>query len=528
MGSIASAVGGVVGSIGGMISGNKAADAANQQAEYLRNLCNEQRQAILDATKSAQERGQFKPVTVTSSFGTPQYTYDSSGRLTGIASTPAPWLAELQARQAGLAPQYMDLTEAALSASPQYAEAAQRAFSAGGNVYDIASQTAAQQAGLYGVGQEMYGLGRGVTPYAQQAYGTSSTINDLAAQAAAQAAGMGTTGQVLQGAGADIYSRAVQALPTSYDTTQATQDYYNRMQQMVAPQREQQLAQTRQSLFNTGRTGLATGATQAGGMLATNPEMAAYYNALAQQDLQLANQAEQQALANLAQRTNIGQGLYQTGLQQYQAGLGAQQAGIGALSSAGGLYGQGLGALQTGAGLTTTGANILGQGIGATQAGIGAGTAAAQQYGAGTGLFGMAGDLQNQLYRNVSASQAPFATGMQALTGLEQTAQTPVAQGFQYGGVVTPAEQWAGQIGLTGATAAANVAGQYAPAIANYQYQNSSYSPWGSLLQGVGSSLGQSNMGSWSSLFGNQGSSMGGVNNQASRQFASAWDEAFR
>ena len=78
MGSIASAVGGVVGGIGGMISGDAAAGAANEQAEYLRNLSSEQRAAILAATKAAQERGQFKPVTVTSSFGTPQYTYDTS------------------------------------------------------------------------------------------------------------------------------------------------------------------------------------------------------------------------------------------------------------------------------------------------------------------------------------------------------------------------------------------------------------------------------------------------------------------
>jgi YD repeat-containing protein len=463
MGSIASAVGGVVGSIGGMISGNKAADAANQQAEYLRNLSAEQRQAILDATQSAQERGQFKPVTVTSSFGTPQYTYDESGRLTGVAAQPASWLANLQARQQALAPQYMGLTEGALSAAPQFEQATQRAFGAGGTVYDLAQQAAAQQQGLYGIGQEMYGLGRGLAGTAQQA---------------------GATGQTLQQTGADIYGRAAQALPTSYDTAQATQDYYNRMQQMVAPQREQQLAQTRQSLFNTGRTGLATGATQAGGMLATNPEMAAYYNALAQQDLQLANQAEQQALANLAQRTNIGQGLYQTGLQQYQAGLGAQQQGVGT---------------------TQAMANILGQGIGATQAGLGAGSTAAQLYGSGTGLFGMAGDLQNQLYRNVAASQAPFAAGMQAVTGLEESAFSPVARGFQYASPVTSAEQWAGEIGLRGTQGAASAATQFAPQIAGYQYQNSSYSPWGSLLQGVGSSLGQSNMGSWSSLFGGRG-----------------------
>lgn len=369
MGSIASAVGGVTSTIGGMISGDAAAGAAGEQAEYLRNLSAEQRKAITDAAASAAARGQFKPVTVTSSFGTPQYTYDSSGRLTGVGSTAAPWLADLQARQQGLLPQYMGLTEQALSAAPQYAQGAQSAI------------TGAQ--GMYGLSQ--------------------------------------------------------QALPTSYDVAGKTQDYYNRMQQLVAPQREQQLATTRQGLFNTGRQGLAIGATQAGGMLATNPEMAAYYNAVAQQDLSLANQAETQARAQLQED----------------------------ISTAGRLMAGGA------AGYTT------------------------------------AGDLQNQMYRNVAASQSPFATGMASATGLEDTAYSPVSRGFSYATPVVAGEQYAGNKIFEGATGAANVAAQYAEPIANMQYQQSAYSPWGTWLQGVGSSLSGSNMGSWSSLFGNSSGGSG-------------------
>lgn len=200
---------------------------------------------ITQAGQTAADRGVFKPVTISTSFGTPQYTYDQQGRLTGASYTAAPWLQALQTGQQGLAGTYL---------------------------------TAAQQAA-----QNQQGL-----------------------QAANLAFG---------GAGS-LYGAAQQALPTSYDVTGATQDYYNRMQQMVAPQREQQLASTRQNLFNRGRQGLAIGATQAGGMAATNPEMAAYYNAIAQQDLGLANQAEQQALANLAQRTGMATSLFGSGLQQ--------------------------------------------------------------------------------------------------------------------------------------------------------------------------------------------------------------------
>ena len=375
MGSIASAVGGVVGGIGGMISGNAAAGAANEQADYLRNLSAEQRKNITDAAAAAAARGQFKPVTVTSMFGTPQYTYDDSGRLTGVSTTPAPWLSELQNRQIGVLPQYMGLTEAALSAAPQYAAGAQRAVTGG---------------------ERMYGL-------------------------------------------------AEQALPTSYDVTGETQKLFQQYQDLLAPERERQLATTRQSLFNRGRQGLAIGATQSGGELATNPEMAAYYNAVANRDKELALAAEERARANL-------------------------QSDI---------------------------------------------TTAGKLYGGGAAGYTTAGDLQNQMYRNVSASQTPFATGMAATTGLEQTAYTPVTQGFGYAGSVVPAEQWAGDMIFRGATGAANVAGQYAPAIANYQYQHSAYSPWGTLLQGMGGSLGQSNMGSWSSLFGNSGGGTSGPVGQA-------------
>ena len=51
MGSIASAVGGVLGSVGGMISGDAAAGAANEQADYLRNLSAEQQKMIIDLVK---------------------------------------------------------------------------------------------------------------------------------------------------------------------------------------------------------------------------------------------------------------------------------------------------------------------------------------------------------------------------------------------------------------------------------------------------------------------------------------------
>jgi len=101
---------------------------------------------------------------------------------------------------------------------------------------------------------------------------------------------------------------------------QARQDYMQTQQAALAPGREQQYGALQNRLFQTGRGGLATGGTMAGNMQQTNPELAAYYNALAQQDLQLAAGAEQAA----QQRIGFGIDLYGRG-----AGLlGTQAQGL--------------------------------------------------------------------------------------------------------------------------------------------------------------------------------------------------------
>lgn len=102
-----------------------------------------------------------------------------------------------------------------------------------------------------------------------------------------------------------LLSLSNEALPTTTNLTQATQDYYNQLQSLQNPQREQQLAGIMSNLQATGRGGLAFGATTGTGganaLAATNPELAAYYNALAQQQSQQALTAQdiaQQRLAN--------------------------------------------------------------------------------------------------------------------------------------------------------------------------------------------------------------------------------------
>jgi hypothetical protein len=132
----------------------------------------------------------------------------------------------------------------------------------------------------------------------------------------------------LQGAAGGLFSLGQQYLAQTPE--QAAQKYIEQQQNLLAPSRERQYAQVQNQLFNTGRGGLSVGATglrPSGGMglSAANPEMEAYYNALAQQDLQLAAQAQEAG----QRQTAFGAGLFGSGSQllgQYQAGQ------VGALS----------------------------------------------------------------------------------------------------------------------------------------------------------------------------------------------------
>lgn len=310
------AAGAAIAAGGAYMQQQSAQDAAEAQANAYNQQSGIQYQRAQEAAARVPE---FRPVTVTSSFGTPQYTYDSSGRLTGVGSTAAPWLASLQQQGQGLAGQYMNLQQQALQ-NTQGQAVSNQAFGAASNLYNLAGQ----------------------------------------------------------------------ALPTSYDTAQATQDYYNQMQGLVAADRERQLASTRQGLFNRGRQGLAVGATQAGGELATNPEMAAYYNAVAKQDAALALDAKSRALADLQAQQNLGTGLLQsatqqagtggTALNQYYGNIAAAQApyttGMAQLSSAEGMMNQPVTlGMQYGANVTNQ-ANTIAQ---AYQNAAGAGSGAALQ-----------------------------------------------------------------------------------------------------------------------------------------------------
>ena len=158
-----------------------------------------------------------------------------------------------------------------------------------------------------------------------------------------------------------LFTLGAEALPTTADTAELQRQYIAQQQGLLAPSREQQLSQLRNRQYQRGTTGLATGGTVAGyapnaaGLMATNPEMAAYYNALAREDATLSANAPTYAQDLLNKRIASGTNLFtqagalETMAQQpltLGAGLGAQAATAGSRAGLYGLTG-GQGAAQT-------------------------------------------------------------------------------------------------------------------------------------------------------------------------------------
>jgi len=205
---------------------------------------------------------------------------------------------------------------------------------------------------------------------------------------------------------------------------QTAQKYMEGQYNLLAPSRERSLAGLRNDQFQKGRSGLSVGATgqrPSGGLglSATNPEMEAYYNAMAQQDLQIAQQAEQAG----QQRTAFGTGLFSTGnqlLDQYYGGqVKALSPFTSYLGSGQAIEGLGQESLRLGAELggraSTAGANV-GQFL------YGGGINAARTQQGGQGSSPLAGLLQG------AAKDPRLQTGFERLFGGGQPSGMTPAQ----------------------------------------------------------------------------------------------------
>lgn len=312
----------------------------------------QQRQAGITSANAAA----FRPVGMTTRFGTSQFTREIDPvtgipYISGASYNVSPELRAIQDKLFAQAGAY-DPTQLAQAAQPLYGGASQ-AFAGANQVLGTAGTA-------FGGGQNLFGLG----------------------------------GQYL-----------------AQSPEQARQEYMATQQAALAPGQEQQLANIRNQLFQTGRSGLATGGTTAGGLQATNPELAAYYNSIANTNRQLAAGAEQAA-------------------QQRQAfGAGLQTQGLG-------MFG--------------TGANLL---------------------SSGTGLYGQGGALLGQIPALTTSAYSPLQTQLGLAGTLESMGQQPYQLGLQLGQAQVPGQTAGAQMYNQGQIQGAQT--QYQGALQAQQMNNS-------------------------------------------------------
>jgi hypothetical protein len=227
----ADAVSGLLQTTGSLVQSKESKDAALKAATD-----------IAKASQTAQEAAQFRPVGMTTRFGTSNYTYDPvTGRMTSAGYQLSP---EAKAAQ----DQFVKLAESGITQAKQ----AQQQFAP--------LQTGAQN--LFGLGNQYI----------------SQSPQDVA------------------------------------------QNYINQQMQLLQPSREMELANLQNRLQQQGRAGLSV--AQGGTLGATTPELQALYNARAQQELQLASQAQQAGQQNVL----FGAGLLGQGATAMGNYYGGQQA----------------------------------------------------------------------------------------------------------------------------------------------------------------------------------------------------------
>jgi hypothetical protein len=177
------------------------------------------------------------------------------------------------------------------------------------------------------------------TPEGQGSYTLSPQLKAIQDQLFAQAgatdsAALGQAAQQpLMGGSQSLFNLGQQYLATSPE--QAAQDYITQQRGLLSAGREQQLATIRNQLAQSGRAGLSVGGTESGNIQASNPELQAYYNALAQQEAQLAANADIYG----RERTTYGAGLLGTGGDLLKQLSSVQTAGYAPLQTQLGLLG---------------------------------------------------------------------------------------------------------------------------------------------------------------------------------------------
>jgi hypothetical protein len=269
-------------------------------------------QAMIDAeTAAAKTSAAFRPIGMTTRFGTSQFAVD---------------------------PKTGQLTSAGYTLSPEAKNAQDRFLTLAGAGLTQAEQAQQQFAPLQTGAQRLFELGQGYL---------AKTPQDVA------------------------------------------QNYLNQQMALLQPGRETELANLQNRLQQQGRGGLSV--AQGGTLGATTPELQALYNARAQQEAQLAANAQQYG----QQQVSFGAGLLGQGSQAMGQYYGGQQAAYAPFTSA---FGQ-MQALESAAQQPF-------------QLGVGLGQQAAQA-GANVGRLGLTGAGQSvALATGADATRNPYASAL--------------------------------------------------------------------------------------------------------------------
>jgi hypothetical protein len=285
----------------------------------------------------------------------------------------------------------------------------------------------------------------------------------------------------------NLRQTALQLAPKTFDPRQAAQTYMTEQEAVLEAGRNQQLAAIRNQLAQSGRGGLAVGGD--GNMQAANPELAAYYNSLAQQRLGLAAQSTDVARQRLFQDVQASTGL------QGQALTAEQQAE--AIARQNMLQNT---ALSLGYGTTGYQTQVAGEDIARQRF--------AQDLGLSTGLYESGAGMLGQISPLTVSGYAPLQTQLGIASSVENLGQGALDISSSLAGRQSTAGAAAGQALLTGGMGAART-----------QQVANSYSPFAAALTGFGQQVASpsSGLNSWfNNLINYGGTPQGGYAQQGS------------
>lgn len=422
--------------VGGIIGGRATTDAASTSAraqEY--------------AADRAAEAAAFRPVGVTTGFGSSQFTMDGN-RLTGASYQLTP---ELEALRNSLISQ-------AGAYSPQQAQA-------------MAAPLTGGAAGMFGLANQLMptDVSRQISPEAQA---LAQRYSGVAASLMPSIFQTGASPEA-QAYSEALRQAALQLAPKTFDPRQAADTFMTEQRAVLEAGRQAELSRIRNQLAQSGRAGLSVGGTESGNIQAANPELAAYYNALAQQDLGLAATATDTARRRLFEDVNASFGLQGQALTAQQRSEAINRENM--LQNLGLSLGYGTEGLRT---------QIAGEDLARQRF--------AQDLGLATGLFGTGAQTLGTFTDLQAGAYSPLQQQLALASSVEGLGQGALDIGAQLGGRAATAGATAANAILTGGLSAART---------NQLAQ--SYSPWTAGLTGFGSTVAAAapQIGSWFNNF---------------------------